>query len=98
MNGKELWQQYNCTSCHQIYGLGGYLGPDLTNIVNKKGRDYAAAFIKSGVKAMPVFNLPENEVTALIDYLEYVGTTGSFPNRDVVIDEYGSFHIPVKSN
>jgi nitric oxide reductase subunit C len=31
MMGQQLWQANNCWSCHQIYGLGGYLGPDLTN-------------------------------------------------------------------
>ena len=29
--GRIVWQKNNCQSCHQLYGLGGYLGPDLTN-------------------------------------------------------------------
>jgi len=35
--GKLVWQQYGCNSCHQVYGLGGYLGPDLTNVYSKGG-------------------------------------------------------------
>src|SRR5574343_601187 len=31
--GKMLWQQYNCGACHQVYGMGSYLGPHLTNIM-----------------------------------------------------------------
>lgn len=23
--GRLVWQKYNCQSCHQFYGLGGYL-------------------------------------------------------------------------
>ena len=26
--GKKIYQEYNCQSCHQIFGLGGYLGPE----------------------------------------------------------------------
>ena len=31
--GRALWHRRNCQSCHQIYGFGGFLGPDLTNAV-----------------------------------------------------------------
>lgn len=53
--GQELWQSNNCWSCHQIYGLGGYLGPDLTNIYSNpsKGPVYINTFLNSGVKSMP---------------------------------------------
>jgi nitric oxide reductase subunit C len=27
--GKKIYQEYNCQSCHQIFGLGGYLGQNL---------------------------------------------------------------------
>ncbi|MFQ5767659.1 MAG: c-type cytochrome [Acidobacteriota bacterium] len=30
--GLELWRSHNCQACHQIYGFGGFLGPDLTNL------------------------------------------------------------------
>ena len=33
-HGQQLYQESNCTACHQIYGLGGYMGPDLTNVVS----------------------------------------------------------------
>ena len=26
IRGKTAWQKYNCSACHQIYGLGGFLG------------------------------------------------------------------------
>lgn len=72
--GKQLWHQYNCVSCHQVYGLGGYLGPDLTQIISdpRRGRLYAAAFLRSGGTTMPNFKFTEAEVKALLDYLSYV--------------------------
>ena len=55
LNGQRLWQKNNCWSCHQVYGLGGYLGPDLTNIYSapNKGSNYIKAFLNSGIKSMP---------------------------------------------
>src|SRR5688572_24774030 len=61
--GKNLWQTYNCNSCHQLYGLGGYLGPDLTNVyaASGKGPEYIKGFLNSGVGAMPQFHFTEKE-------------------------------------
>ena len=49
-NGKLIWQKYNCQSCHQIYSLGGYLGPDLTNVYSKynKSEEVLKHFFKGG--------------------------------------------------
>ncbi len=72
--GKKIWQEKNCISCHQLYGLGGYLGPDLTNIMSdeKRGKSYAEAFLRSGGPTMPNFKLTDAEVNAVLDYLAYV--------------------------
>jgi len=72
--GKELWQQKNCSACHQLYGLGGYLGPDLTNITSdsKRGKAYAAVFIKYGGATMPNFHLSDKETEAIVAYLANV--------------------------
>ena len=82
--GQQLWQNNNCWSCHQIYGLGGYLGPDLTNIYSspKKGENYIKVFLNSGLKAMPKFNFSEKEKDALVAYLKYIDSTGYYPNYE----------------
>ena len=48
--GKKIYQEYNCQSCHQIFGLGGYLGPELTTAISDKtrGEAYVKAFIENG--------------------------------------------------
>ena len=88
--GRLVWQKYNCQACHQLYGLGGYLGPDLTNTIShpKKGEVLIRAMIKSGTKQMPVYNLPENELRALIAFLKMTDASGradprSFSNTDL---------------
>jgi nitric oxide reductase subunit C len=75
--GKELFQQYNCIACHQLYGLGGYLGPELTTAYSDKTRGelYMKAFLKAGGQRMPNFHFKDDEVDAIISYLKYVDTT-----------------------
>lgn len=82
MEGKILYQKYNCVSCHQTYGLGGYMGPDLTNVISSegKGRIYASSFLQSGTNKMPNFNLKPTEIESLLDYLTEIDKTGSSPN------------------
>jgi nitric oxide reductase subunit C len=82
MLGKQLWQKNNCSACHQLYGLGGYLGPDLTTLISdkKRGKPYAAAFLKTGGTTMPDFHLSEKEIDAVISYLAYIDA--SVKNND----------------
>src|SRR5690554_1101004 len=91
VKGQELFQSNRCWSCHQLYGLGGYLGPDLTNVYSneKKGPLYIKAFLNSGVKSMPQFNFDEEEKDAIVAYLKQVDETGIYPNYDAQIEATG---------
>lgn len=84
LKGEQLYQENNCTACHQFYGLGGYLGPDLTNISSlpNKGDEYIKAFLNSGVKSMPKFNFSEEEKEAIVQFLKEVDQTGYYPHGD----------------
>jgi nitric oxide reductase subunit C len=75
--GSQLFQQYNCTSCHQLYGLGGYLGPELTTAYSDpvRGEFYMKAFLKAGGIRMPNFHFKNEDVDALISFLKYVDET-----------------------
>ncbi len=35
LRGRALWHENACQVCHQIYGQGGFLGPDLTNVASR---------------------------------------------------------------
>ncbi|MBL1278855.1 MAG: cytochrome c [Fluviicola sp.] len=89
--GEHLWQENNCTACHQLYGLGGYLGPDLTNIASNpnKGIDYAKAFFNSGVKSMPQFNFSTEEQNQIAAFLTEVDKTGFYPDRNAIFESDG---------
>ncbi len=86
-NGMALFQDNNCIACHQFYGLGGYMGPDLTNVVSApdKGADYARAFIENGTDRMPNYNFTTTEIDDLVHFLDFVAASGRYPPRDPVI-------------
>ncbi len=88
--GKKVWQQNNCTACHQIYGLGGYLGPDLTNSYTLRGPAYIKAFLQTGTEVMPNFHLNEQEIDALLAYLQNIDASGKADPRTFTINTNGT--------
>lgn len=93
--GKLLFQEYNCGSCHQLYGLGGYMGPDLTNVISAKGKgeQYARAIISSGTAKMPDFMLSHEQVDQLVSFLRYIDKTGVSPVYNYKIEYDGTVGI-----
>lgn len=89
--GRIVWQKYNCQSCHQLYGLGGYLGPDLTNEISRSGKGEAVikALVRNGTKQMPAFNLSELEMDQLIGFLKVTDESGTADPRNFNRDQFG---------
>ena len=81
--GRLVWQKYNCQACHQLYGLGGYLGPDLTNVYSRRARHvpYIAGVIRGGTGQMPGFDLSSAEEQALMEFLKDCDRSGSADPR-----------------
>ena len=87
--GVQVFQDYNCVACHQFYGLGGYMGPDLTNVISNRGEAYARAFITAGTATMPNLGLAEDEIDAVVAYLAFVDRTGTYPAENYEVQWYG---------
>ena len=47
VEGKRVFQAYNCMGCHTLLGNGAYLGPDLTNTYELAGPAWLSAFLPS---------------------------------------------------
>ena len=89
-NGKLVWQKYNCNSCHQLYGLGGYIGPDLTNVYSKRSEAFIKAFLKNGTTAMPNFNINDYEMDCLLKYFNSIDNSGKSDPRNFRINNDGT--------
>ena len=96
--GRLVWQKYNCHTCHQLYGLGGYLGPDLTNVYSRTSNNeaYIKGIIKSGVKQMPAFEISDDEMKALLHFLKNVDATGTSNPQDYQPEIIGTFSLEKK--
>ncbi len=79
--GKRLWEVNNCIGCHTLLGEGAYFAPELGNVYTRFGKSTAAikGFIKSrpvegipGRRSMPQFNLSDEELEELAQFLKYV--------------------------
>jgi nitric oxide reductase subunit C len=79
IRGKAIWHNKNCQNCHQIYGLGGYMGPDLTTVTadRNRGIPYARGILMHGTARMPDYHFSERSIEDIIAYLSYVNITSA---------------------
>lgn len=95
--GKHIWERHSCINCHTLLGEGAYFAPELGNVWVRYGGRESAEGARMGLKAwmraqptgiegrrqMPQFNLTEQELDDLIDFLEWtsrIDTLGWPPN------------------
>ena len=80
--GRAVWMRENCMVCHQFFGMGGYLGPDLTNVARRIGPETIAWVVANGRGSMPAFDLDAEELAAVTAFLVAMDATGTFPLRE----------------
>jgi len=89
-NGKVLWQKNNCVSCHSLVGLGGHIGPDLTNVYSEKGEGYITYIVLQGKDKMPGFQFSQIELKEIISYLKRIDEQLVYPSRNYLAPVFGS--------
>ncbi len=85
--GKLVWEENACINCHTILGEGAYFAPELGNVWKrymensdndpKAAREALIIWIKAmptgveGRRQMPKFNLTDQQLNDLVDFLEW---------------------------
>ena len=67
--GRALWQAYACQTCHQFYGQGGFLGPDLTNAAGRVDSTRLVSLLTVGSGQMPPLGFSDEETAAMAAFL-----------------------------
>lgn len=90
--GREIWLSKNCQVCHQLYGFGGFLGPDLTNSAPRLERNRLKELLTTGSKQMPAFHMTDTEIAQLYAFLSEIDKTGigepSRPSGELSLDKF----------
>ena len=67
--GRALWQRHACQTCHQFYGQGGFLGPDLTNAASRVDSTRLVSLLTVGSGQMPPLAFTDDESAAMAAFL-----------------------------
>ncbi len=96
--GQKLWYKHNCQSCHQLFGFGGFLGPDLTNVSQKFSSESIQAILKTGPGSMPSIKITLSESQELLEFLSEINKLGISDPRAPKVDQVNNsiqfFEIP----
>lgn len=76
--GRDVYQQVNCSYCHSINGIGGNIGPDLGNVGEDLSQQQIVEYLQNPHAMVPETLHPKllftnEELAALVAYLETLG-------------------------
>ena len=84
LEGRRIWHEYNCQTCHQIHGFGGFLGPDLTNYGLRMTDDRLNEILTEGSAQMPAFHFDEDQIYFVGCFLDELSDMGQGVPRSVL--------------
>ena len=69
--GAMAYEQRGCINCHQMAGVGGERGPDLTHVGSSLTTDQTTWRILNGGRNMPAYGtiLSPQDLSALVAFL-----------------------------
>lgn len=90
--GREVYRDINCSYCHSIGGVGGAVGPDLSNVASERTQEQLTVYLKNPDAMVPETLHPkllytDEELEALVAYLLTLGAPVSYTSEAVVLYE-----------
>lgn len=89
IRGKEIWEDNNCMGCHTLFGEGAYYAPELTKVIERRGKPWLRIFLKDpeamfpGERKMPNYNFTDEEIEEVLAFFEWCGNVdlNGFPAK-----------------
>lgn len=78
VRGKNLWEENNCMGCHTLMGEGAYYAPELTKVIDRRGKGYIKAVLMAPVswaprgRKMVAYGFSEEEANDLIEFFDWI--------------------------
>ena len=72
VEGRRLFHEGSCQVCHQLWGQGGFLGPDLTNAASRVDETRLSSLLTVGSGQMPAFGFDDEQIRAIGTFLEEI--------------------------
>ena len=70
IEGRRLFHEKACQVCHQLWGQGGFLGPDLTNSASRVDETRLASLLTVGSGQMPALHFDQAQIAAMRAFLQ----------------------------
>ena len=78
IKGKKLWETNNCMGCHTLLGEGAYYAPELTKVIDRRGKGYIKAVLTTPVawapngRKMVAYGFSAEEAADLIAFFDWI--------------------------
>lgn len=72
IQGRKLFHEGSCQVCHQLWGQGGFLGPDLTNVASRIDETRLSSLLTVGSGQMPALGLDARQIAFIRAFLEEI--------------------------
>lgn len=87
--GKKIWEHNNCMGCHTLFGEGAYYAPELTKVVERRGKPWMKIFLKNpeamfpGERKMVNYHFNDQQIDDVIAFFEWCGNVdlNGFPAK-----------------
>jgi len=79
VRGKRIWEHNYCMGCHTIFGEGAYYAPELTKVIERRGKEWIKVFLKDpqamfpGERKMTNYHFSDGEIDDLIAFFDWSG-------------------------